>query len=104
MFGRGMYDNPLKNSPLLCNYLKTKGEYENYQVWQQWLERLKKSFFPLSPIRPAGRIFCSPEQSKLCFELLGINSASQNHLPLQGAGKYPPKSGFMVIMNGFGYG
>ncbi|MFJ1365971.1 hypothetical protein ACILDU_05935 [Capnocytophaga canimorsus] len=32
-----------------------------------------------------GSIFCSPEQSKLCFEMLKIFSASQNHLPLQGA-------------------
>ncbi len=45
----------------------------------------KSLFFPLFTIRPIGRIFCSPEQSKLCFELLGINSAPQNHLPLQGA-------------------
>ncbi len=33
---------------------------------------------PHPPI--GGRIFCSPEQSKLCFEMLEINSASQNHL------------------------
>jgi len=32
MFGWVMHGNPLKNSPLLCNGLKTKGEYENYQV------------------------------------------------------------------------
>ncbi|WP_254534190.1 MULTISPECIES: hypothetical protein [unclassified Sphingobacterium] len=38
---------------------------------------------PYPPI--GGRIFCSPEQSKLCFEMLEINSAPQNHLPLQGA-------------------
>jgi hypothetical protein len=43
-----------------------------------------KPFFSLYPIRPVGRIFCSPEQSKLCFEMLEINSAPQNHLPLQG--------------------
>lgn len=29
----------------------------------------------------------SRENSKLCFELLEILSAAQNHLPLQGAGK-----------------
>lgn len=38
---------------------------------------------PHPPI--GGRIFCSPEQSKLCFEMLEINSAPQNHLPLQRA-------------------
>jgi len=36
-------------------------------------------------IRPEGRILCSPEQSKLCFELLEMYSAAQNNLPLQGA-------------------
>jgi len=47
-------------------------------------ETAKSRFFPLYAIRPVGRIFCSPEQSKLCFEMLEINSAPQNHLPLQG--------------------
>jgi hypothetical protein len=44
-----------------------------------------KPFSLLYLIRPAGRILCSPEQSKLCFELLEMYSAAQNNLPLQGA-------------------
>jgi hypothetical protein len=38
-------------------------------------------------IRLKGRVFLSPERSKLCFELLEILSAAQNHLPLQGTEK-----------------
>lgn len=46
----------------------------------------KPFFSALSNPHPpiGGRIFCSPEQSKLCFEMLEINSAAKNHLPLQG--------------------
>src|SRR5690606_7039333 len=53
----------------------------------RWAERHKAVFFALPNPHPptGGRIFCSPEQSKLCFEMLEINSAPQNHLPLQGA-------------------
>ncbi len=51
-------------------------------------------FFLLYSIRPAGRIFCSTEQSKLCLEALETSCVPQNNLPLQGAGKHPPKSGF----------
>ncbi|SFB87101.1 hypothetical protein SAMN05421747_101617 [Parapedobacter composti] len=47
---------------------------------------------PHPPI--GGRIFCSPEQSKLCFEALETRFVPQNHLPLQGVLKHPPKSGF----------
>lgn len=39
----------------------------------------------LTAMRPTGSIFCSTEQSKLCFQaLLGV-IVPQNHLPLQGA-------------------
>ncbi|SMG39448.1 hypothetical protein SAMN05660862_2781 [Sphingobacterium psychroaquaticum] len=60
----------------------------------------EKPFFPAlpNPHPPiGGRIFCSPEQSKLCFEALETRFVPQNHLPLQGLGKHPPKSGFMLI-------
>lgn len=43
----------------------------------------KPFFFSLYPIRPVGWIFCSPEQSKLCFEALETRFVPQNHLPLQ---------------------
>lgn len=63
-----------------------------------------KSHFSFAIPNPtAGRIFCSPEQSKLCFEALETRFVPQNHLPLQGLGKHPPKSGFSLI-NGFRYG
>jgi len=51
--------------------------------WKLWAER-RKAVFSALPNPTRRRIFCSPEQSKLCFEMLEINSASQNHLPLQG--------------------
>lgn len=35
----------------------------------------------------------SRDNGKLCFEMLEINSASQNHLPC-GSWKTPPKSAF----------
>jgi hypothetical protein len=38
-------------------------------------------------------IMFSRENSKLCFEMLEMNSASQNHLPARGW-KTPPKSTF----------
>jgi hypothetical protein len=47
-----------------------------------------KPFFPalFNPVPPTGgRIICSPEQSKLCFEALEMNSVPQNNLPLQEA-------------------
>jgi hypothetical protein len=47
----------------------------------------KEQISLLSLICPAGQILLSPERSKLCFEQLEINSAAQNNLPLQGAGK-----------------
>ncbi|MVZ64201.1 hypothetical protein [Sphingobacterium humi] len=60
--------------------------------WKLWAERHKAVFFRSIQSRLSG-IFCSPEQSKLCFEMLEINSASQNHLPLQGAWKTPSEVG-----------
>jgi hypothetical protein len=42
----------------------------------------------------------SKENSKLCFELLEILSAAQNHLPLQGAGKRLQSRRFIKIING----
>ena len=41
---------------------------------------LKPFSFLLTLIQPKGRIFCSPEQSKLCFEQRKTFSAAQNHL------------------------
>lgn len=41
-------------------------------------------FSLLTLIRLKGQIFLSPDRSKLCFELLEMNSAAQNHLPLEG--------------------
>ena len=58
--------------------------------------RLKGRFLPLQPIRPEGRIFLSQERSKLCFEAPQTTRVPQNNLPLQGAGKRPPKSGFYI--------
>lgn len=55
-----------------------------------------KPFFLLYLIRPEGRIFCSPEQSKLCFEALGTHSVPQNNLPLQGALKTPSEVGVLL--------
>jgi hypothetical protein len=53
-------------------------------------------FFPLYPIRPVGRIFCSPEQSKLCFEMLEINSRTSKPLALSGSFKTPSEVGVYV--------
>jgi hypothetical protein len=51
-------------------------------------------FSLLTLICPEGQIFCSPEQSKLCFELLEILSAAQNDLPSRRGLNTPPKSVF----------
>lgn len=45
--------------------------------------------------RQAGGFWCSTEHGKLCFEALETPFVPQNNLPLHGAGKHPPKSGFM---------
>lgn len=42
----------------------------------------------------------SKENSKLCFEMLEMNSASQNHLPLQGARKRLQSRRFIKIRIG----
>ncbi|MEZ0453099.1 hypothetical protein ABTW24_16005 [Sphingobacterium thalpophilum] len=62
----------------------------------------KPFFSALSNPHPpiGGRIFCSPEQSKLCFEMLEINSRTSKPLAPPVGGellKHPPKSGFMLI-------
>jgi hypothetical protein len=57
----------------------------NGKIYGQYSGRHEAVFSLLYLIRPAGRILCSPEQSKLCFELLEMYSAAQNNLPLQGA-------------------
>lgn len=61
-------------------------------------EGFKNGFRPfsflLTLILPGGRIFCSPEQSKLCFEQRKTISAAQNHLPLQGAETGSEVAGF----------
>lgn len=44
----------------------------------------QKPFSLLTLIRLKERIFLSPERSKLCFELLEMNSAAQNNLPRRG--------------------
>jgi hypothetical protein len=51
----------------------------------KYQQNKKKGIKPFQ-LKPSVRIF-SRENSKLCFEMLEMNSASQNHLPLQGAGK-----------------
>jgi hypothetical protein len=43
----------------------------------------QKPFSLLTLIRLKERIFLSSERSKLCFELLEMNSAAQNNLPRQ---------------------
>ena len=85
MFGCGQQGNRSEKLPLLCKDLNARGKWKNHWRMEVVGGTAKSRFFPLYPIRPVGRIFCSPEQSKLCFEMLEINSASQNHLPLQGA-------------------
>ena len=49
--------------------------------------KAKSRFFPLYPIRPVGRIFCSPEQSKLCFEALETRFCASKPLALAGSVK-----------------
>lgn len=57
----------------------------------------KSRFFPLYPIRPAGRIFCSPEQSKLCFEALETRFCASKPLAL--AGSFKTLSEVEVLLN-----
>lgn len=42
------------------------------------------SFFWLYLICPAGQIFCSSEQSKVCFEALEMNFVPQRPCPCRG--------------------
>lgn len=74
------------------------GKWNNHYSIQVTGRTARSRFFLLFLIRPEGRIFCSPEQSKLCFEARGIRLVPQNNLPLHGAGKHPPKSGFYWIV------
>lgn len=46
---------------------KARGEWKNHYTIQATDGTALSRFFLLYLIRPAGRIFCSPEQSKLCF-------------------------------------
>ena len=57
----------------------------------------KSRFFPLYPIRPVGRIFCSPEQSKLCFEALETRFCASKPLAL--AGSFKTLSEGEVLLN-----
>jgi len=49
---------------------------------QKKAARLAAIYLILYSIRPEGRIICSPEQSKLCFEALETRFVPQNNLPL----------------------
>src|SRR5690606_7186486 len=98
MFGCGQQGYGSEKLPLLCKGLNAKGEWKNHWRMETMGGTAQSRFFPLYPIRPAGRIFCSPEQSKLCFEALETRFVPQNHLPLQGALEHPPKSGFCWIL------
>lgn len=86
LFGTASYSNIHLPAPLLCNGLRPKGFMENrIDIWME-LGTAPGCALPVIWNPSEWRIFCSPEQSKLCFELLKILSAAQNNLPLQGAG------------------
>lgn len=53
-------------------------------------------FSLLSLVRPAGRILLSPERSKVCFELLEMNSAAQNPCSCRGL-ETPSEVGSLII-------
>ncbi|MVZ63743.1 hypothetical protein [Sphingobacterium humi] len=98
-FGIASDCNALEKLRLLCNSKNARCEWTDHYMVQATGGTAQSRFFLLYPIRPVGRIFCSREQSKLCFEALGTHSVPQNHLPLQGTGKHPPKSGFYWILS-----
>ncbi|MGM8361908.1 hypothetical protein ACSV4D_08345 [Flavobacterium sp. ARAG 55.4] len=57
-----------------------------------------KPFFPAiyNPVPPTGgRIICSPEQSKLCFEAPEMNSVPQNNLSAAAELKTPSEVGVL---------
>jgi len=57
-----------------------------------------KSRFSLAiPNQTAGRIFCSPEQSKLCFEALETRFCASKPLAL--AGSFKTLSEVEVLLN-----
>lgn len=74
-------------------------------LWKLWANQ-RKVVFSLYPIRPVGWIFCSPEQSKLCFEALETRFVPQNHLlrRLSESIKTPSEVGVYDNINGFRYG
>jgi len=55
---------------------------------------LQATFIRTMESVPQGGYFCSPEQSKLCFEAPEIHFVPQNNLPWLGLLKHPPESGF----------
>lgn len=57
----------------------------------------EKPFFSLYQIRPVGWIFCSPEQSKLCFEALETRFCASKPLAL--AGSFKTLSEVEVLLN-----
>jgi len=70
MFGRGQQGDALKKLPLLCKDLNAKGKWKNHwsievMDWTAQSRFLSALSNPHPPV--GGRIFCSPEQSKLCF-------------------------------------
>lgn len=84
MFGNSLAHNGFAFNGLLCKILiKVIQMQESNQYWVLTGTALSR-FSLLYSIRPEGRIICSPEQSKLCFEALEMNSVPQNNLPLQG--------------------
>lgn len=84
MFGNPLAYNGFAFNGLLCKILiKVIQMQESNRYWGI-NGNGTKPFSLLYSIRPEGRIICSTEQSKLCFEALEMNSVPQNNLPLQG--------------------
>jgi len=56
----------------------------------------KSRFSFAIPNPTAGRIFCSPEQSKLCFEALETRFCASKPLALTGSLKTPSEVGVLL--------
>ena len=86
VIGFVLYTNLLRNH-LFCTL--NHFTYSQCKFLSLWLIK----------IRPLGRIFCSPEQSKLCFEARIRRVGTSKPLALAGSLKRTPKSWFLLTLN-----
>ena len=86
-FGIMLVCKVLPKSFLLCRMIFISERIEKQPALSSGKKDSLRLSILLHLIRPEGRILCSPEHGKLCFEALETQFVPQNNLPCRGLKK-----------------